>query len=143
MTDFITLADDPDFAHLVDLIDILPRPGTKFWEEGGIGRKIASDLKPILAGQGRRRDVDYLAVHVLKYLGHSNTHIPQETITRNLRGVAGLPAAGQAWVDDATTHRVEARHAVQPAPLAGDPGTRLGMAGELTWTFRSSLTRHR
>lgn len=104
MTNFITLADDPDLAHLVDLIDILPRPDAKFWDEGGwgIGQKIANDLKPILAGQGRREDVDYLAVHVLKYLGHGNAYIPQETITRNLRGVAGLTAAGQAWVDDAT-----------------------------------------
>ncbi|MFI5987494.1 hypothetical protein ACIBEA_42335 [Streptomyces sp. NPDC051555] len=104
MDDIITLADDPDLAHLVDLIDILRGPEAKFWDEGGsgIGRKIASDLEPILAGQGRRRDVDYLAVHVLKYLGHGNKYISQETITGNLRGVVGLPAAGHAWVDDAT-----------------------------------------
>nr|WSS66343.1 hypothetical protein OG284_36615 [Streptomyces sp. NBC_01177] len=43
--------------------------------------------------------MDYLAVYVLKYLGKDNTHIPEEQITRSLRGVSGLPAAGHAWVE--------------------------------------------
>ncbi|MCL7382587.1 hypothetical protein [Streptomyces sp. 35G-GA-8] len=108
MNDIITLADDPDLAHLVDLIDILPRPeASRFWDEKGqgdhsIGAKIGQDLKRILGGQGRPRDVDYFAVHVLKYLGRGNVYISEEKITQNLRSVHGLPAAGHAWVEDTT-----------------------------------------
>ncbi|MEU8548875.1 hypothetical protein AB0C81_18095 [Streptomyces roseoverticillatus] len=105
MSDHITLADDPDLAHLIDLIDMLPRPEvSSFWGEGdhSIGSKFAYRLKAILSGQGRRQDVDYLAVYVLKYLGQGNEHISQEQITSRLRGVDGLPAAGQAWLEDAT-----------------------------------------
>ncbi|MET8168828.1 hypothetical protein ABZT34_32030 [Streptomyces sp. NPDC005329] len=105
MTEPITLADDPDLAHLIDLLDMLRGPEVaSLWGEGdySIGKKFASRLRPILNGQGRAQDVDYLAVYVLKYLGKDNTHIPQEQITKWLRGVNGLPAAGHAWVEDAT-----------------------------------------
>jgi hypothetical protein len=97
----ITLADDADLAHLVDLIDMLPGPGTQsFW--GELDEKIGYRLRPILAGQGDARDVDYLAVYILKYLGRGNGHITEEQITKNLRGVGGISAAGYAWVEDAT-----------------------------------------
>ncbi|MEV7317331.1 hypothetical protein AB0N56_30770 [Streptomyces microflavus] len=106
MTDeIITLADDSDLAHLIDLLDMLRGPDVApFWGEGdhSIGEKFASRLRPILNGQGRGHDVDYLAVYVLKYLGKGNTHVPEEQITKWLRGVNGLPAAGHAWVEDAT-----------------------------------------
>ncbi|MFC8663990.1 hypothetical protein [Streptomyces sp. NPDC057199] len=108
MPERITLADDPDLAHLIDLIDMLPDPEvTAFWGEGdnSIGKKFAYRLDAILTGrrgQGSAADVDYLAVYVLKYLGKDNEHIPQEQITKRLRGVNGLPAAGHAWVEDAT-----------------------------------------
>ncbi|MGW2331695.1 hypothetical protein ACWC5C_38925 [Streptomyces sp. NPDC001700] len=105
MSERITLADDPDLAHLIDLIDMLPRPEvTVFWGEGdySLGRKFGYRLRAILSGQGRAEDVDYLAVYVLKYLGKGNEHIPQEEITKRLRGVGPLPAAGHAWVEDAT-----------------------------------------
>ncbi|MGX1886981.1 hypothetical protein [Streptomyces sp. NPDC055287] len=46
--------------------------------------------------------MDYLAVYVLKYLGPGNKHILQEQIASHLQGVGGLPAAGHAWVEDAT-----------------------------------------
>ncbi|MET8134117.1 hypothetical protein ABZV24_19535 [Streptomyces sp. NPDC005251] len=101
----ITPADDPDLAHLIDLLDMLSGPEvTSLWGEGdySIGKKFASRLRPILNGQGQEEDVDYLAVYVLKYLGKDNTHIPQEQIAKSLRGVNGLPAAGHAWVEDAT-----------------------------------------
>ncbi|MFB6963164.1 hypothetical protein ACFCYB_40950 [Streptomyces sp. NPDC056309] len=102
----ITLADDSDLAHLVDLLDMLREPGVApFWDEGGhhtIGQKFAAKLRPILTGQGGAREVDYLAVYVLKYLGKGNMHVPEEQITKWLRGVGGLPAAGHAWVEDAT-----------------------------------------
>lgn len=101
----ITLADDPDLAHLIDLIDILPRPDvTAFWGEGSnsIGSKIGHRVREIVGGRGQAADVDYLAVYVLKYLGRGNQHIPEEQITRHLVGVGGLPAAGHAWVEDAT-----------------------------------------
>ncbi|MFE5326143.1 hypothetical protein ACFRCG_07085 [Embleya sp. NPDC056575] len=97
----IALADDADLAHLVDLIDMLPGPGTRsFW--GGLDEKIGDRLRPILAGQGNARDVDYLAVYILKYLGRGNGHITEDRITENLRGVGAVPAAGYAWVEDAT-----------------------------------------
>ncbi|MFI9240819.1 hypothetical protein [Streptomyces sp. NPDC053079] len=105
MSDHITLADDPDLAHLIDLIDMLPHPeDSSFWGEGddSIGSKFEYRLKAILRGQGHATDVDYLAVYVLKYLGRGNKHISQEQITSRLRGAFGLPAAGHAWVEDAT-----------------------------------------
>ncbi|MFJ4732525.1 hypothetical protein ACIP6V_09575 [Streptomyces sp. NPDC088770] len=105
MPEPITLADDPDLAHLIDLLDMLSGPETSSpWGDGdhSIGKKFASRLRPILSGQGHAQDVDYLAVYVLKYLGKHNTHIPQDQIAKSLRGVNGLPAAGQAWVEDAT-----------------------------------------
>ncbi|MET7551671.1 hypothetical protein ABZS95_42835 [Streptomyces sp. NPDC005479] len=41
--DYVTLADDPDLAHLIDLIDMLREPGVApFWDQGGdysIGKK--------------------------------------------------------------------------------------------------------
>ncbi|MFH8736770.1 hypothetical protein [Streptomyces sp. NPDC017964] len=101
----VTLADDSDLAHLIDLIDMLPSPEvTAFWGEGdhSIGRKLGRRLKAVLSGQGSTSDVDYLAVYVLKYLGKDNKHIPQEQITKRLRAVNSLPAAGHAWVEDAT-----------------------------------------
>lgn len=101
----VTLADDPDLAHLIDLIDILPDPDvTGFWGEGdySIGRKFGYRLETILGGQGHATDVDYLAVYVLKYLGKGNAYISEEQITRHLTGVGGLPAAGRAWVEDVT-----------------------------------------
>ncbi|WP_030209506.1 hypothetical protein [Streptomyces sp. NRRL S-87] len=104
----ITPADDPDLSHLVDLIDILPGPeAAGFWDEKGeggasIGSKIGWDLKQVLGGQCSPGDVDYFAVHVLKYLGRGNKYISEEKITQKLRGVHGLPAAGHAWVEDAT-----------------------------------------
>ncbi|MFI1293390.1 hypothetical protein ACH4VM_33935 [Streptomyces sp. NPDC020792] len=67
MTESITLADDPDLAHLIDLLDMLRGPEvTSFWGEGdhSIGKKFASRLRPILNGQGCAQDVDYLAVYV-------------------------------------------------------------------------------
>lgn len=101
MRETITLADDADLAHLVDLIDMLPAPGLQsFW--GGVDEKIGYRLRLILAGQGHESDVDYLAVYVLKYLGRGNGHITEEQITGNLRGVRSIPAAGYAWVEDAT-----------------------------------------
>jgi hypothetical protein len=97
----VTLDDDADLAHLVGLIDMLPHPNVaSFW--GDFGDKIGHHLRLILAGRGRRKNVDYLAVYVLKYLGRDNPHTPQETITKNLGAVGGLPAAGHAWVEDAT-----------------------------------------
>lgn len=105
MPGLITLADDPDLAHLIDLIDMLQGPEVlSFWGEGdySIGKKFASRLRPILQGQGRAEDVDYLAVYVLKYLGNGNAYIPEEQIRKSLRGVSGLPAASHAWVDDVT-----------------------------------------
>ncbi|WP_439678195.1 hypothetical protein [Embleya sp. MST-111070] len=97
----ITLADDADLAHLVDLIDMLPDPRTRsFW--GDLDDKIGYRLRLILAGQGTTHDVDYLAVYILEYLGRGNGHITEEQITENLRGVGALPAAGHAWVEDAT-----------------------------------------
>ncbi|MCL7496034.1 hypothetical protein M8I34_32215 [Streptomyces sp. MCA2] len=105
MSDIIVLADDPDLAHLIDLIDILPHPSvTGFWGEGSnsISSKLGYRIKEILRGRGQAADVDYLAVYVLKYLGHGNKHITEEQITRHLTGVGGLPAAGHAWVEDAT-----------------------------------------
>ncbi len=41
-------------------------------------------------------------MYVLKYLGYGNRHISEDRITRHLTGVGGLPAAGHAWVEDAT-----------------------------------------
>ncbi|MDV5143184.1 hypothetical protein R1T08_02380 [Streptomyces sp. SBC-4] len=70
--------------------------------EHSIGSKFAYRIKTILSGQGRGHDVDYLAVYVLKYLGKGNTYISEELIAKSLRGVGGLPAAGHAWVEDAT-----------------------------------------
>ncbi|MEV8062337.1 hypothetical protein AB0P37_39460 [Streptomyces antimycoticus] len=105
MYDIVTLADDPDLAHLIDLIDILPGPQvSRFWGKGddSIGSKIGYRLREILCGRGRAADVDYLAVYVLKYLGHGNSHISEDQITRHLTGVGSLPAAGHAWVEDAT-----------------------------------------
>lgn len=105
MNDIITIDDDSDLAHLVDLIDILPRPEVSgFWGEGdhNIGSKIGYRLREILSGSGHRSDVDYLAVYVLKYLGRGNKHISEEQITRHLTGAGGLPAAGHAWVEDTT-----------------------------------------
>ncbi|GGP84622.1 hypothetical protein ACWDY7_33205 [Streptomyces calvus] len=105
MTESITLADDPDLAHLIDLLDMLRGPEvTSLWGEGdySIGKKFAYRITAILNGQGDAADVDYLAVYVLKYLGKGNTYIPEEQITKWLRGVGGLPAAGHAWVEDAT-----------------------------------------
>ncbi|MFF8960828.1 hypothetical protein [Streptomyces sp. NPDC014894] len=105
MSEPIIVADDPDLAHLIDLIDILPRPYvSSFWGEGdlSIGSKFGHRLKKILSGRGRASDVDYLAVYVLKYLGHGNEHISEEQITKHLVGVGNLPAAGHAWVEDAT-----------------------------------------
>ncbi|MFC8273807.1 hypothetical protein ACFUJR_15040 [Streptomyces sp. NPDC057271] len=108
MRDIITLADDPDLAHLVDLIDILPSPGVaSFWDPKGegnysIGAKIKSDLTKILSGQGSASDVDYFAVHVLKYLGRGNSYISEEKIGKNLTALENLPAAGHAWIEDAT-----------------------------------------
>lgn len=101
----ITLDDDSDLAHLVDLIDILPRPNVSgFWGDGdhSIGSKIGYRLKAILSGSGCARDIDYLAVYVLKYLGRGNGYVSEEQITRHLTGVGDLPAAGHAWVEDAT-----------------------------------------
>ena len=101
----ITLDDDADLAHLVDLIDMLPHPNvTSFWGKGadGFGGKIGPRLRDVLDGCARRRDVDYLAVYVLKYLGRDNPHTTQDTITKNLVGASGIPAAGYAWVEDAT-----------------------------------------
>ncbi|MER7309566.1 hypothetical protein E5082_30510 [Streptomyces griseoluteus] len=40
-------------------------------------------------------------MYVLKYLGKGNTHASEEQITKWLRGVDGLPAAGHGWVEDA------------------------------------------
>ncbi|WP_406403048.1 hypothetical protein [Streptomyces uncialis] len=105
VSEVITPADDPDLAHLIDLIDILPPPRVaKFWGEGdnSIASKLGYRLNEILSGRGRADDVDYLAVYVLKYLGHGNGHISQEQITEHLMGVGDLPAAGHAWVEDAT-----------------------------------------
>ncbi|WP_145503718.1 hypothetical protein [Streptomyces sp. CFMR 7] len=105
MSDFITLDDDSDLAHLIDLIDMLAGPEvTSLWGEGehSVGSKFAYRIKTILSGQGRVQDVDYLAVYVLKYLGKGNTYISEDLITKSLRGVGGLPAAGHAWVEDAT-----------------------------------------
>ncbi len=64
----ITLADDADLAHLVDLIDMLPHPDeTSFWGEGSgsIGRKIGHRLRVVLEGRAYPKDVDYLAVYIL------------------------------------------------------------------------------
>ncbi|AJC52830.1 hypothetical protein [Streptomyces sp. 769] len=105
MHDTVTLADDPDLAHLIDLIDILPRPSvTSFWGEGdhNIVSKIGYRFEEILSGRGGVADVDCHAVYVLKYLGHGNKHIPEDHITRHPTGAHGLPAAGHAWVEDAT-----------------------------------------
>lgn len=105
VTEPITLADDPDLAHLIDLLDMLRGPEVASLWGGGdysIGKKFASRLRPILSGQRRAEDVDYLAVYVLKYLGKDNTHMPQEQIAKWLRGVNGLPAAGHAWAEDTT-----------------------------------------
>ncbi|MFE4177482.1 hypothetical protein ACFRR7_36510 [Streptomyces sp. NPDC056909] len=101
----VTLADDSDLAHLIDLIDMLPPPdATAFWGEGdhSIGRKFGHRLEAILNDKGDVTDIDYLAVYVLKYLGKDNKYIPLEQITKRLRGIGGLPAAGHAWVEDAT-----------------------------------------
>lgn len=101
----VTPADDPDLAHLIELIDILPHPKvTAFWGEGtdSTGSKIGYRLRRILTGHGDPTDVDYLAVYVLKYLGHGNGHTSEEQIAAHLTGVHGLPAAGHAWVEDAT-----------------------------------------
>ncbi|AZM49208.1 hypothetical protein DMB38_28530 [Streptomyces sp. WAC 06738] len=105
MPDPVTLADDVDLAHLVDLLDILPDPDDDtFWEVNGldIAGKLSFRLKPVLTGTAYPQDVDYLAVYVLKYLGRGNRYITVEEITRNLRGIDGVPAAGHAWVEDAT-----------------------------------------
>ncbi|MFE3875459.1 hypothetical protein ACFXPX_13785 [Kitasatospora sp. NPDC059146] len=105
MRKIVTVADDADLAHLVDLIDMLPGPDTRsFWGEGSnsIGSKVGHRLREILSGRGDSSDVDYLAIYVLKYLGRGNRHIPEDRITANLRGASGLPAAGHAWVEDAT-----------------------------------------
>lgn len=105
MRDTITLADDSDLAHLVDLIDMLPHPEeTSFWGEGSgsIGRKIGHRLSAVLNGRAYAKDVDYLAVYILKYLGRGNDHITEEQITKNLTGAHSIPAAGYAWVEDAT-----------------------------------------
>ncbi|GLW74491.1 hypothetical protein Kpho02_67890 [Kitasatospora phosalacinea] len=100
-----TLAGDADLAHLVDLIDMLPGPeATHFWgdEPLAIGKKLAFRLRAVLTGRARATDVDYLAVYVLKYLGRGNGYITEEQITKNLKGAHGIPAAGYAWVEDAT-----------------------------------------
>ncbi|MFJ9846339.1 hypothetical protein ACIRYZ_39045 [Kitasatospora sp. NPDC101155] len=105
MHDIITLADDPDLAHLVDLIDMLPDPDeTSFWgqDSSSISGKIGHRLRAVLNGRAYAKDVDYLAVYVLKYLGRGNGHITEEQITKNLTGVGQVPAAGYAWVEDAT-----------------------------------------
>ncbi|MER5641901.1 hypothetical protein ABT095_33815 [Kitasatospora sp. NPDC002227] len=105
MRDTITLADDADLAHLVDLIDMLPSPDeTDFWGEEplAIGKKFAFRLRAVLTGRAYPKDVDYLAVYVLKYLGRGNGYITEEQITKSLRGAHGIPAAGYAWVEDAT-----------------------------------------
>ncbi|MFD5088805.1 hypothetical protein ACFWOG_40140 [Kitasatospora sp. NPDC058406] len=104
MRKIVTVADDVDLAHLVDLIDMLPDPVRPFWGEGpdSIGSKFRYRLRKILSGDGDSSDVDYLAIYVLKYLGRGNKHISEEQITGNLRGAPGLPAAGHAWVEDAT-----------------------------------------
>lgn len=91
--DTVSLAGDADLAHLVDLLDILPHPQNEsFWKVDGVdvGSKIGSRLKAILSGTGYPTDVDYLAVYVLKYLGHGNRHITEEQMTRSLRGVHGI-----------------------------------------------------
>jgi hypothetical protein len=125
----ITLDDDPDLAHLIDLIDILPRPDvTAFWGEGSnsIGSKIGHRIKEIVSGRGQAADVDYLAVYVLKYLGHGNRHIPEEQITCRLTAVGGLPAAGCAWVEDATRTAwiLVARYSLPSWRGARSPGQR-------------------
>ncbi|MFF2123448.1 hypothetical protein ACFVXH_39590 [Kitasatospora sp. NPDC058184] len=106
MPDVITIADDADLAHLVDLIDMLPDPqDTGFWGDGNmsIASKIGHRLRAVLSGRAYPKDVDYLAVYVLKYLGRGNGHIPEERIAKNLTGAHGIPAAGHAWVEDATS----------------------------------------
>lgn len=105
MPKIVTLDDDADLAHLVDLIDMLPHPNvTSFWgdEKSGFGRRLGHHLREVLAGHAHPRDVDYLAVYVLKYLGRGNPHTAEATITANLIGASGIPAAGYAWVEDAT-----------------------------------------
>lgn len=104
MNKVVTLADDADLAHLVDLIDMLPDPDeTTFWGENpNLAAKIGFYLRAVLAGQAYPKSIDYLAVYVLKYLGRGNRHITEGTITANLTGANGIPAAGYAWVEDAT-----------------------------------------
>ncbi|MEV7602943.1 hypothetical protein AB0O91_36815 [Kitasatospora sp. NPDC089797] len=105
MRNTITLANDADLAHLVDLIDMLPGPEeTSFWGEGplAIGKKFAARLRAVLTDRAYPKDVDYLAIYVLKYLGRGNGYITEEQITKSLTGAHGIPAAGYAWVEDAT-----------------------------------------
>ncbi|MEY2229483.1 hypothetical protein [Streptomyces sp. BF23-19] len=108
MPDTINLADDPDLAHLVDLIDMLPDPEvSSFWDakhQGGstLRSTVGHRLTQILKGRGQPSDVDYLAVYVLKYLGRGNSYIPEAHLTKHLTAMENLPAAGHAWVEDAT-----------------------------------------
>ncbi|MGW3077849.1 hypothetical protein [Kitasatospora sp. NPDC001132] len=93
MPDVITIADDADLAHLVDM---LPDPqNTGFWGDGdySIASKIGHHLRAVLNGRAYPKDVDYLAVHVLKYLGRGNGHIPEERIAKNLTGAHGIRSA--------------------------------------------------
>jgi hypothetical protein len=128
--DVITLADDADLAHLVDLIDMLPGPDrTTFWgeEQESIGKKIGYYLRGVLEGRAHPKDVDYLAVYVLKYFGRGNLHISEQKITENLTGASGVPAAGYAWVEDATRTAwiLVGRYSL---PQWRDPGTPAGNA---------------
>ena len=104
MNKVVTLDDDADLAHLVDLIDMLPDPDeTTFWGENpNVAGKIGYYLREVLAGHAHPKTIDYLAVYVLKYLGRGNPHTSEDKITANLTGASGIPAAGYAWVEDAT-----------------------------------------
>lgn len=104
MNRIVTMDDDADLAHLVDLIDMLPEPDeTTFWGENpNIAGKIGMYLRPVLEGRAHPKTVDYLAIYVLKHLGRGNRHISEAQITANLTGATGIPAAGYAWVEDAT-----------------------------------------
>lgn len=102
MNRIITMDDDADLAHLVDLIDMLPGPDVSGFWGPDTAEKIGFHLREVLRGRARPKHVDYLAVYVLKYLGRGNGHINEATISKNLTGAGGIPAAGYAWVEDAT-----------------------------------------
>ncbi|MEU1940939.1 MULTISPECIES: hypothetical protein [unclassified Streptomyces] len=65
--------------------------------------------------------MDYLAVYVLKYLGKDNKRTPQERVTKWMRAMNGLSAAGQAWLEDATRTAWTLVKRYQLATLAGLP----------------------